>query len=123
MVTYIESRAKEFGYTFAGYIRFLLAKEVESEISRKDVLNATRLSDIQKAGPRVLDNDTKAFVSKNEIKDYFKVIMQEEGFLFDEETIEAIKEGKKEYQEGKTVTLRNPAEIRKDFEQMLADGD
>lgn len=75
----VESRAKDFGYSFPQYVRYVLTKEVE----KKDF-----------------------YIGPTE-------------YIDDEELAESIREGIKEYQEGKTVTLRNKKEIRAYFNSIM----
>jgi hypothetical protein len=75
----VESRAKQYGYSFPEYVRYLLTKDVE----KKDF-----------------------YIGPTE-------------YIDDEELAESIREGIKEYQEGKTVTLRSKREIRAYFNSIM----
>jgi hypothetical protein len=75
----VESRAKDFGYSFPQYVRYVLTKEVE----KKDF-----------------------YIGPTE-------------YIDDEELAESIREGIKEYQEGKTVTLRSKKEILAYFNSIM----
>lgn len=75
----VESRAKQYGYSFPEYVRYVLTKEVE----KKDF-----------------------YIGPTE-------------YIDDEELAESIREGIKEYQEGKTVTLRSKREIRAYFNSIM----
>ena len=75
----VESRAKQYGYSFPEYVRYVLTKDVD----RKDF-----------------------YLGPTEDID-------------DEELAESIREGIKEYKEGKTVTLRSKREIRDYFNSIM----
>jgi hypothetical protein len=75
----VESRAREYGYSFPEYVRYVLTKDVD----RKDF-----------------------FLGPTE-------------YIDDEELAESIREGIKEYEEGKTVTLRSKRDIRDYFNSIM----
>ena len=75
----VESRARQYGYSFPEYVRYVLTKDVE----KKDF-----------------------YIGPTEYVD-------------DEELAESIREGIREYEEGKAVTLRGKKEIRDYFNSIM----
>ena len=75
----VESRARQYGYSFPEYVRYVLTKELD----RKDFY----------LGPTE--------------------------YIDDEELADSIRKGIKEYEEGKTITLRSKKEIRDYFDSIM----
>lgn len=75
----VESRAKDFGYSFPQYVRYVLTKEVEGQIKNEEeiVLSEDFVEGIKESIKEVDDGKAITLKKKKEVKDYFTALMDE----------------------------------------------
>jgi hypothetical protein len=67
MVEVMNARAEELGYNFAGYIRYLLAREMEREFYRDREIDAEILKDLSNSFAAYKRGETETLKSKEDI--------------------------------------------------------
>jgi hypothetical protein len=74
----IESRARDFGYSFPQYVRYVLTKEVEDQIKNEEeiILSEDFVEGI-KEGIKEVDESKVVTLKTKEIKNYFSSLMEE----------------------------------------------
>ena len=75
----VESRAKDFGYSFPQYVRYVLTKEVEGQIKNEEeiVLSEDFVDGIKESIKEVDDGKAVTLKTKKEVRDYFTSLMDE----------------------------------------------
>ena len=75
----VESRAKDFGYSFPQYVRYVLTKEVEGQIKNEEeiVLSEDFVKGIKESIKEVDDGKAITLRTKKEVRDYFTALMDE----------------------------------------------
>jgi hypothetical protein len=75
----VESRAKDFGYSFPQYVRYVLTKEVEGQIKNEEeiVLSEDFVKGIKESIKEVDDGKAVTLKTKKEVRDYFTSLMDE----------------------------------------------
>lgn len=75
----VESRAKDFGYSFPQYVRYVLTKEVEGQIKNEEeiVLSEDFVEGIKESIKEVDDGKAVTLKTKKEVRDYFTSLMDE----------------------------------------------
>ena len=75
----VESRAKDFGYSFPQYVRYVLTKEVEGQIKNEEeiVLSEAFVEGIKESIKEVDDGKAVTLKTKKEVRDYFTSLMDE----------------------------------------------
>jgi hypothetical protein len=77
MVATIEGRAKSFGYDFAEYVRFILAKDMEKELDN-GYLSPELLRDIEESYEDYKNGNYTTLRSRKDIKKYMKSLLEDE---------------------------------------------
>jgi hypothetical protein len=75
----VESRARDFGYSFPQYVRYVLTKEVEEQIKNEEeiILSEDFVEGIKESIKEVDEGKAVTLKTKKEIRDYFTTLMNE----------------------------------------------
>ena len=75
----VESRAKNFGYSFPQYVRYVLTKEVEGQIKNEEeiILSEDLVAGIKESIKEVDEGKAVTLKTKKEVRDYFTALMDE----------------------------------------------
>jgi hypothetical protein len=80
LLKFLERKAKEYGYTLPGYVRYVLTKEMEKEFERENHIKIDKdFVESLKEGMRESEEGVlQTLKSRKEIRDYFTALADEE---------------------------------------------